>query len=69
MVSLHVLGALGLCDVPPRTLHSLFEQLRADGEKFDLVMFTGDIAPHDVYNQTIDTQLYVYNLTYSMLMK
>ena len=60
-------GALGKCDVPPRTLETLFDQVK--GEKFDLVLFTGDISPHDVYNQTIESQKYLYNLTYSMFMR
>ncbi|KAK7087201.1 sphingomyelin phosphodiesterase-like [Littorina saxatilis] len=45
------------CDMPADTLELLFQHLSAIQDQFDYVIFTGDIAAHDVWNQTRSDQL------------
>jgi len=48
------------CDTPPWTFVSLLEALKEQEEregKFDYIYWTGDIPPHDVWNQTKEDQL------------
>lgn len=55
------------CDVPYWTLVKVLRHI-ADNEKFDYVLWTGDIPPHDVWRQTKDSQLdIIHNVTSLML--
>ncbi len=40
------------CDVPHRTVLNLFEHLKATQDQFDWIYWTGDVTPHNIWNQT-----------------
>ncbi|GAB6027687.1 hypothetical protein CHUAL_001927 [Chamberlinius hualienensis] len=44
-------GLHGTCDIPQITLESMLEYA-AENLEFDFVYWTGDIPPHDIWNQT-----------------
>ena len=46
-------GAFGGCDLPKITMLKALEVIR-DEVKPDAVLWTGDIAPHDIWNQSFD---------------
>ncbi|KRX45026.1 Sphingomyelin phosphodiesterase [Trichinella murrelli] len=52
-------GTAGLCDLPIKTMILLFEHLQDEAE-FDYVIWTGDLPPHNVWNQTRNGQLHAY---------
>lgn len=49
-------AAEGSCDLPQVTLESMLQYI-ADSVEFDYIYWTGDIPPHDVWNQTKDGNL------------
>ncbi|GFN96995.1 sphingomyelin phosphodiesterase [Plakobranchus ocellatus] len=56
-------GHYGTCDIPSVTLVSLFKHLKNQSEKFDYILFTGDVPPHDIWNQSRADQLrYLHTL-------
>ena len=62
-------GTLASCDVPLRTIESLFshisrEHMREDEKKVDYIMLTGDYMSHNDWSYTKEHHLYVIsNLT------
>lgn len=44
------------CDTAPITVNSLFKHLNSIQDEFDYVIFTGDIPPHNVWNQSRQDQ-------------
>ncbi|KAH3885331.1 sphingomyelin phosphodiesterase-like [Dreissena polymorpha] len=44
------------CDSSKIMLDSLFSHLRSIQDQFDYVLFTGDIPPHNIWNQSRDSQ-------------
>ncbi|XP_060565615.1 sphingomyelin phosphodiesterase-like [Ruditapes philippinarum] len=44
------------CDSAPVTVESLFKHLHSIQDQFDYVIFTGDIPPHNIWNQTRSDQ-------------
>jgi sphingomyelin phosphodiesterase len=48
------------CDVPFWTVENMFDHI-SKNEDFDFVYWTGDLPPHNVWNQTRDDQLYAYD--------
>ncbi|CAH1801877.1 unnamed protein product [Owenia fusiformis] len=56
-------GDIRNCDTPFRTLESMFQHI-ATTHKFDYIVWTGDLPPHNVWNQTRNDQLsQIKNLT------
>lgn len=49
-------GDYGPCDIPLWTVENMFDHL-AKNEKFDMVYWTGDLPPHNIWNQTRQDQL------------
>ncbi|GAB6026449.1 hypothetical protein CHUAL_012647 [Chamberlinius hualienensis] len=49
-------GSTGRCDTPPHTVDSMLEYLKANHE-FDYIMWTGDVPPHDIWQQSRDNNL------------
>ncbi|CAI2362134.1 unnamed protein product [Moneuplotes crassus] len=47
-------GALADCDIPVITAESAFKFLNNMDEKPDLIFWTGDSTPHDIWNQTVE---------------
>ncbi|KAG1683692.1 Sphingomyelin phosphodiesterase [Nymphon striatum] len=55
------------CDTPRRTLESMLDFINQTLE-FDYILWTGDLPPHDVWNQTKSTQIFhLYKMTEMML--
>uniref|UniRef100_A0A1X7UA88 Saposin B-type domain-containing protein n=1 Tax=Amphimedon queenslandica TaxID=400682 RepID=A0A1X7UA88_AMPQE len=50
-----------LCDLPMQTLINLMEHFNDTQDQFDWIYLTGDLPPHNVWNQTQDDQIYVFN--------
>jgi sphingomyelin phosphodiesterase len=49
-------GDLRNCDIPLWTVENMFEYISMN-EKFDFIYWTGDLPPHNVWNQTKNDQL------------
>ncbi len=45
------------CDLPVRTLEETLKFIKSTHKDIDYVIWTGDIPPHDVWNQTRDGQI------------
>ncbi|XP_067671282.1 sphingomyelin phosphodiesterase-like [Haliotis asinina] len=50
-------GDYRTCDSPLIIVDNLFQHLATKTDEFDFIIFTGDIAAHDVWNQTRTEQL------------
>ena len=50
------------CDLPLWTANNLFEHLAKHKDQFDWVYWTGDLPPHNVWNQTRNEQLELLQL-------
>ena len=57
------------CDTPLQTLENLMEYLASIQESFDWVYLTGDLPPHNVWNQSRDYELSILNTTVALLRK
>ncbi|CAM4785122.1 unnamed protein product [Rotaria magnacalcarata] len=53
-------GDYGHCDLPQWTAKAILKHI-ADIEKIDFVYYTGDLPPHDVWNQSREDQIYSIN--------
>ncbi|XP_019855307.1 PREDICTED: sphingomyelin phosphodiesterase-like [Amphimedon queenslandica] len=49
------------CDLPMQTLLNLIEYLNDTQDQFDWIYLTGDLPPHNIWNQTQDDQIYIFN--------
>lgn len=56
------------CDVPVWTVESMFNHI-ANNEKFDFVYWTGDLPPHNVWNQTRNDQLLAIDFLSKLFIK
>lgn len=45
------------CDIPWRTFESMLKHIALNHQDIDYVIWTGDIPPHDVWNQTRKGQI------------
>ncbi|XP_021346360.1 sphingomyelin phosphodiesterase-like [Mizuhopecten yessoensis] len=61
-------GSHAMCDTPFITLDSLFAHLSSIQDQFDYVIFTGDLPPHNIWNQSRTDQLTSLQ-TYTKLFK
>ena len=50
------------CDLPNCTLDNLLEHLAEKKDEFNWVYWTGDLPPHNIWNQTRSDQLEVLSL-------
>lgn len=60
LISKHKAGFWGDyrdCDVPLRTVEETFRFIRDNHPDIDYILWTGDIPPHDIWNQTKQSQL------------
>ena len=57
------------CDIPLRTLENSLKFIESKHQDIDYVIWTGDIPPHDVWNQTRDGQLAVIKLVANTIHK
>ncbi|KAK2727956.1 sphingomyelin phosphodiesterase-like [Artemia franciscana] len=51
------------CDMPRRTLESMFQHIATQHPDLDYIVWTGDIPPHDVWNQTRKENIHVLRET------
>nr|XP_022336528.1 sphingomyelin phosphodiesterase-like [Crassostrea virginica] len=49
-------GTVDTCDVPFSLVESLFQHLSSIQDQFDVVYFTGDLPPHNIWNQSKEDQ-------------
>ncbi len=56
------------CDVPLWTVENMFEHI-SKTEQFDFVYMTGDIPPHNVWNQTKSDQLNAISVLTGLFLK
>lgn len=57
------------CDTPLQTLENLMQYLASNQDTFDWIYWTGDLPPHNVWNQSRDYELFILNTTVSLLQK
>ncbi|KAK6631215.1 hypothetical protein RUM43_014312 [Polyplax serrata] len=57
------------CDTPQRTIDHMLQHISATHPDIDYIIWTGDIPPHDVWNQTRDENLMILKETVSQLTK
>ena len=50
------------CDIPLRTVEETFRFIRENHPDIDYILWTGDIPPHDIWNQTRESQLELINV-------
>ena len=60
-------GDYRTCDLPPWTAASMFTYIVQNEEQIDWIYFTGDIAPHDVWQQTEKKDLEEISFTTRLL--
>jgi len=56
------------CDVPLWTVENMFEHI-SKTEQFDFIYMTGDIPPHNVWNQTKDDQINAVSVLTNLFLK
>jgi sphingomyelin phosphodiesterase len=61
-------GTSAKCDMPIWTLENLLEHLKTN-ETWDWMVWTGDMPPHDIWEQTKDDQISTLNTVYGLLYK
>ncbi|CAF0864468.1 unnamed protein product [Didymodactylos carnosus] len=59
-------GDYRTCDLPLWTAEAIFNYI-ARNEEFDIIYFTGDLPPHNIWNQSYEDQLYSLNRITDML--
>lgn len=57
------------CDIPPRTLDNLFQHLQSIQNKFDFIYWTGDLPPHNIWNQSRTDQTKAINVLTDYFLK
>ncbi|GAB1600640.1 sphingomyelin phosphodiesterase-like [Argonauta hians] len=57
------------CDLPPRTLDNLFKHLQTIQHQFDYIIWTGDLPPHNIWNQSRSDQTKVINILTNYFLK
>ncbi|CAH1238967.1 SMPD1 [Branchiostoma lanceolatum] len=62
-------GDYRYCDTPLWTMENLLQHLAEKQSQFDYVVWTGDIPPHNIWNQSRTDQLNVLNIVSDMMMK
>ena len=55
------------CDLPLWTANNLFEHLAQHKDEFDWIYWTGDLPPHNVWDQTKSEQEKILNFTSAQL--
>lgn len=60
-------GDYRTCDIPQWTAENMLKYITENEEQIDLIYFTGDIAPHDVWQQTQTKDLDEISLTTRLL--
>ena len=45
-------GSYGKCDIPKHTIDNMLQHIATNHKDIDYILWTGDLPPHDVWNQT-----------------
>ncbi|KAK8388912.1 hypothetical protein O3P69_020698 [Scylla paramamosain] len=56
------------CDTPSRTIHSMLQHIAQAHPDIDYIIWTGDLPPHDIWNQTREGNLDVIRATINQMM-
>lgn len=56
------------CDTPLRTIESMLENIAYLHPDIDYIIWTGDLPPHDIWNQTRESNLIILRSTVQQLM-
>lgn len=56
------------CDTPSRTIHSMLQHIAQLHSDIDYIIWTGDLPPHDIWNQTKEGNLNIIRATIEQLM-
>ncbi|XP_035688596.1 sphingomyelin phosphodiesterase-like isoform X2 [Branchiostoma floridae] len=62
-------GDYRYCDTPLWTLENLLQHLAQKQSEFDYAIWTGDIPPHNIWNQSRSDQLNALNIVSDMILK
>ncbi|KAH9525406.1 Sphingomyelin phosphodiesterase [Bulinus truncatus] len=62
-------GDYSNCDTPLWTLENMFSTLSSQGDSFDYIIWTGDLPPHNVWNQSSADQLTTLKVIVSLFLK
>ncbi|XP_049780611.1 sphingomyelin phosphodiesterase isoform X2 [Schistocerca cancellata] len=57
------------CDTPHRTVDNMLQHISSAHPDIDYILWTGDLPPHDVWNQTREENLMVLKETVNQLLK
>lgn len=57
------------CDVPLRTVEETFRFIRNNHPDIDYILWTGDIPPHDIWNQTKQSQFELFDVAANLFNK
>ncbi|KAG0720016.1 Sphingomyelin phosphodiesterase [Chionoecetes opilio] len=55
------------CDTPSRTIHSMLQHIAQLHPDIDYIIWTGDLPPHDIWNQTKESNLNILRATINQL--
>ncbi|XP_039289630.1 sphingomyelin phosphodiesterase isoform X2 [Nilaparvata lugens] len=55
------------CDTPKRTIDNMFQHIAATHPDIDYILWTGDLPPHDVWNQTREENLMILKQTVAQM--
>ncbi|RZF32884.1 hypothetical protein LSTR_LSTR004275 [Laodelphax striatellus] len=55
------------CDTPKRTVDNMFQHIAATHPDIDYILWTGDLPPHDVWNQTREENLMILKQTVAQM--
>ncbi|XP_066150731.1 sphingomyelin phosphodiesterase-like isoform X2 [Euwallacea fornicatus] len=62
-------GSYEKCDAPRAMLQNMFDFIALQHPDIDYILWTGDIPPHDIWNQTKENNLNVIEETIDMIFK
>ncbi|CAL4147603.1 unnamed protein product, partial [Meganyctiphanes norvegica] len=60
-------GNYGRCDIPQRTLENMLQHIAQTHPDITYIMWTGDVPPHDIWNQTRQSNLDILENTVYLL--
>ncbi|XP_065202561.1 sphingomyelin phosphodiesterase isoform X2 [Planococcus citri] len=55
------------CDTPKRTIDHMFQHISSTHPDIDYILWTGDLPPHDIWNQTQEENLSILKQTVSQM--
>ncbi|KAE8749617.1 hypothetical protein FOCC_FOCC003605 [Frankliniella occidentalis] len=62
-------GDYGRCDAPVKLLENTLQHIAKAHPDLDGILWTGDLQPHDIWNQTREESLHILRLTTDLILK